>query len=174
MSGGASQFLECLLTEVVPMIEAELPADPEQRVLAGHSFGGLFALYTMFEQPDAFSAYIATSPSLWWHDRHMFAREQEYARDHDDLATRLFMSVGGLESTPPPGATTEQNEGIESSAMVENMVKFAEALTGSGYPSLELLAAHVFDDETHLSVMPAALTRGLRAVLAPDATERVP
>ncbi len=168
VTGGASRFMQCLLTEVAPMIEAELPADPEQRVLCGHSLGGLFTLYAMLEQPDAFSAYIATSPSLWWDDRYMFRREQEYARDHDDLATRLFMSVGGLESTPSPDATDEQREAIERSRMVANMTEFAETLEG-GYPSLELLGAPVFDDETHMSVMPAALTRGLRAVLAPPA-----
>ena len=169
MTGGAASFMECLQREVLPMIEEGLPADPKRRVLYGHSLGGLFTLHTMFERPDAFSAYIAASPSLWWGDGYMLRREQEYANAYDDLATRLFTSVGGLESTPLPNATDERREEIERLGVVAKFEGFVDALPGRGYPSLQF-ESHVFDGETHVSVMPAALSRGLRAVLAPRAS----
>jgi predicted alpha/beta superfamily hydrolase len=34
--------------------------------LSGWSFGGLFTFRTFLDHPEAFSAYLAISPSLWW------------------------------------------------------------------------------------------------------------
>ena len=41
--------------------------------------------------------------------------------------------------------------------------KLIEELQGRNYASLEL-KTHIFEDETHVSVIPAAMSRGLRAV----------
>ncbi len=163
--GGGTRFLDALRSEVVPLIERELPADPERRVLLGFSLGGLFTLSAMLAHPSAFHAYVAGSPSLWWDNRYLFRAEADYARSHDDLPARLFLSVGGLESRPHPLANAEQNASLLKSRMVENLEEFAGTLSGRGYPSLEL-TSHVFPDETHTSVLPATLSRGLRASLA--------
>lgn len=64
MSGGANLFL--------PLLRAGLRDAAEQglairyRTLWGHSFGGLFTLYTLFTAPSSFDHYAAISPSLWW------------------------------------------------------------------------------------------------------------
>jgi hypothetical protein len=47
--------------------------------------------------------------------------------------------------------------------MLSNLEALADALRGRNYPSLEL-TQQVFPDEGHLSVFPAAVSRGLRAV----------
>jgi predicted alpha/beta superfamily hydrolase len=44
-SGGAAEFLKFIQTELIPIIEADYRTNPAVRVLAGHSLGGLFALY---------------------------------------------------------------------------------------------------------------------------------
>ena len=44
--------------------------------------------------------------------------------------------------------------------IVGDVVEFTEILTGRNYPSLEI-ERHIFDDETHTSVIPAATSRGL-------------
>lgn len=51
--------------------------------------------------------------------------------------------------------------------MVTNMQAMASVLEQRNYPSLRL-TQHVFEGETHLSVIPATLSRGLRAVFARD------
>lgn len=51
--------------------------------------------------------------------------------------------------------------------MVTNTHRMANALADRAYPSLNL-TVHEFDGETHLSVIPATLSRGLREVFAPD------
>ena len=38
-----------------------------QRVLFGYSFGGIFTIQTLMQEPGLFNAYIAGSPSLWYH-----------------------------------------------------------------------------------------------------------
>src|ERR1044071_4122432 len=64
-SGGADKFLKFIETELIPQIESKYRVQPF-RVLAGHSFGGLFALHAMFTRPELFNSYIAVSPSLQW------------------------------------------------------------------------------------------------------------
>lgn len=61
--GGAEHFLQFITAEVQPFLEKQYRLQP-YRILAGHSFGGLFSIYSMMQQPDFFQAYIALSPSL--------------------------------------------------------------------------------------------------------------
>ncbi|HZI16459.1 MAG TPA: alpha/beta hydrolase-fold protein [Myxococcus sp.] len=64
-AGGADTFLRFLDEELAPVIEARYRTQP-YRVLVGHSFGGLFAVHVLMNQPQRFNAYVAISPSLWW------------------------------------------------------------------------------------------------------------
>jgi hypothetical protein len=64
-AGGADRFLRFLDEELAPTIEARYRTHP-YRVLVGHSFGGLFAVHVLMNQPQRFNAYLAISPSLWW------------------------------------------------------------------------------------------------------------
>ncbi len=62
--GGAEKFHQFLSTELIPLIEKKYPADPEQRILFGHSLGGQFALYSAMFQPQTFSGLIASNPAI--------------------------------------------------------------------------------------------------------------
>jgi predicted alpha/beta superfamily hydrolase len=64
-AGGADAFLKFLTDELAPWVDTRYRTAP-YRVLSGHSFGGLFAVHALLTRPDAFQAYIAVSPSLWW------------------------------------------------------------------------------------------------------------
>ena len=67
-AGGADAFLTFLADELRPWVDANYRTQP-YRVLTGHSLGGLFAVHALLRRPDAFQAYIAVSPSLWWDKR---------------------------------------------------------------------------------------------------------
>jgi predicted alpha/beta superfamily hydrolase len=67
-SGGGERFLEFLQKEVMPMVEIKYKVAPF-RILAGHSLGGLMAVYCLLQHPDMFNGYIAISPSLQWDDQ---------------------------------------------------------------------------------------------------------
>lgn len=67
-NGGAPELLQFIETQLRPRIAQLAPTDSGQQTLWGHSYGGLFVLYTLFERPELFSHYIAADPSLWWHN----------------------------------------------------------------------------------------------------------
>ena len=57
-------FHQFLSTELMPLIEEKYPADPQHRVLFGHSLGGQFALYCAMFQPQTFAGIIASNPAI--------------------------------------------------------------------------------------------------------------
>ncbi|HLE56877.1 MAG TPA: alpha/beta hydrolase-fold protein [Rhodothermia bacterium] len=146
-TGGSKEFLAFLAEIVVPFVDSNYRTIPQNRVIHGHSLGGLFALYALFHQPDLFRRYIVSSPSLWWDDAVMLKVEAEFAQLHTSLPTTVFLSVGANEPED----------------MLEHFAPFVDALRSRNYAGLTLDAV-VLPDEDHLSIMGPAFVRGLRAV----------
>ena len=151
-SGGASCFLAFIHQELMPYLHSRYRINPAETTLIGDSYGGLFGLYTLFQRPELFKRYIIGSPSIWWDDQVILAYEEKYAAAHTDLPARIFLSVGALEIYES-----------EPAAMVSNMKLLAQRLLSRGYKRLDL-TSRVFEDETHLSVIPATISTGLRVV----------
>lgn len=151
-SGGGGRFLDFLSTEVMPYVEKSYRTQP-YRVLAGHSFGGLFAMHTFFARPGLFNGVIAVSPTLTWDDRYVYRRAAEWVKSAtDESATRpvtLVVSVG--------------NEG---EALDRELDALKALLQKSGPKSLEFEAVR-FPDEDHGSVVLPTHYAGLRKVFAP-------
>ncbi|GFE89076.1 alpha/beta hydrolase-fold protein [Steroidobacter agaridevorans] len=91
--GGAAKFLSFIADELLPEIDRAYRTRPT-RILIGHSYGGLFAVYTLFNRPDIFKAYIAVSPSLWWDDQALAKQADQFVIDHKDLQTAIYMTMG--------------------------------------------------------------------------------
>jgi predicted alpha/beta superfamily hydrolase len=151
-SGGADKFLAFIVQELMPYLEEREGIVAGDSILAGTSYSGLFGLYALFHQPAAFQRYIIGSPSIWWDNKAALDYEANYAASHTDLPAKVFISVGGHETREP-----------EPAAMVDNFETLVRRLESRRYPGLEL-TAHVFEGETHLSVIPATMSRGLRVV----------
>ena len=175
-SGGADAFLRFIREELKPFIESNYPADPEDATVVGVSFGGLFATYTLLEQPETFQRYVIGSPSLWWGDEVVFESEERYADRHRDLAASVFISAGGHETTEhdeafmarmPEQMVAPMLEYTKAAGkapqMVELVEPFVRTLSSRSYPSLDL-TSHIFPGETHASVPPMVMSRGLRVV----------
>jgi len=154
IAGEADNFIEFLKHELMPFVENSYRADINNSTLAGDSLSGLFAIYVLLTQPNLFSKYIAGSPSLYWDENLIFGIEQKYADTHTDLAAKVFISAGELEAIQEP----------EFAGMVRNVVKMNDILNSRGYKNLHL-TMHIFADESHLSVIPATFSRGLRTIL---------
>jgi predicted alpha/beta superfamily hydrolase len=150
VSGGAPAFLDFIDRELIPWLAREYRTTGE-RVLVGHSYGGLFASWVAVTRPDLFTGVVAVSPSLWYDDGMIFDLEVEAARTRDDLALRLYLEVGDQE-------VNAQHH------MPADLTRFARSLEGRGYPSLAL-RWQIAEDETHNSIFPRALSNGLRFVL---------
>jgi predicted alpha/beta superfamily hydrolase len=108
----------------------------------------------MVTKPQLFSGYIAVSPSLWYDDKVVFKHEQQSAAARKHSPARAFFGVGS-EETPKFGTTND---------LVADQVNFVAALESRKFPHVKL-SSHVFPDENHDTVFPAALTRGIMFVL---------
>jgi predicted alpha/beta superfamily hydrolase len=150
-SGGGEKFKAFIRDELVPFIDANYRTTPE-RTLVGHSYGGLFGSWVAFTTPELFSNYILISPSLRYDNWLMFRLEEKFAvtRKDKELPIKLFLSAGSRETN------AQQN-------VVEDLEKFYDQVTARDYSRLAIQMM-VFDDETHNSIFPAALTRGLRFI----------
>ncbi|WDY56282.1 alpha/beta hydrolase [Pseudomonas sp. PSKL.D1] len=76
--GGQDLFLDFIEKSLMPKVNARFKVDQDQRSLVGHSFGGMFGVYTLFTRPQLFQHVIAISPSLWWQDRYLMAHERAF------------------------------------------------------------------------------------------------
>jgi uncharacterized protein len=147
-TGGGQTFLRALSDEIIPFVEASYRVGPE-RMLVGFSLSSMFGAYVLFHEPQLFESYLIGSPSLWWDDELTFGYEERYASSNESLPARVFISVGSREG-----------------ALTTSVQRLAATLTQRRYPDLEL-TTHVFEDESHFSVVAATLARGLRVLLAP-------
>lgn len=144
--GGAERFLDFIEHELKPRIAARYRVDPARQTLFGHSYGGLFTLYTLFTRPQAFQAYVAASPSIWWNRGYLLGLVPRLARaTHPPV--RLLLSVGGAEQ-PAPGAplATPRDRHLAERRMVDNARELAATL--AGMPGLQV-RLHIEPDADH-------------------------
>ena len=158
-SGGAPEFLSFLRRELVPSIEQTYNVSHADHAWFGHSFGGLFGTWVLFHNEGLFQRFIIGSPSLWWNHRAIFSVEESFAASGNPLPARVFFSVGVLEQRMAP-----------QMPMVTDLRAFLGRVEKRGYKGLEF-GSHFFDDETHGSVVPATISKGLRFVYSTSAPE---
>jgi len=150
-SDGATRFLDFIRRELIPLVELEFRANPTGRAFYGHSLGGQFALFALFEGEGTFERVIAGSPGI----RKLFQRESAYAKSYDSLPAKLFLSSGILED----GRVVNVRYGNRLSDVKE----FVATLESRNHKGLQIKTAY-FEDETHVSVIPATISRGLRVI----------
>jgi predicted alpha/beta superfamily hydrolase len=142
-SGRAAQFLKSLREEIIPFAETNYRISSDGRGLAGYSYGGLFTLYALFHAPELFTRYFAGSPTM---REQLFEYEEQYASTNSDLAAKVFMTEGELESD-----------------LHDPIQRMANRLRSRGYPGLDL-QTHVFAGEGHSSAYAASVSKALRVL----------
>lgn len=158
-NGGADRFLDFIGTELAPEVGKHAPIDLGRQAIFGHSLGGLLVLHALFTRPKAFRYFIAGSPSIWWNGKAILkektALEQAWTlRKPESPLPRLLITLGAEELDYMLGDAQELAQSLKSWARF-------------GFSS-ELV---IFPGESHVSVLPAALSRTLGFVLNPDITE---
>lgn len=145
-SGHADAFLQSLEEELLPSIDANFRTNPADRAFWGHSLGGVFVLYSLFEKPRLFRRYIATSPAFVIDDATVLDYEA-YLSDAPELSEiRLFTSWGSNDMIYGP-----------------NVERFANRIRDTQPMGLHFESA-VVDGLAHISAAVPGLVRGLPAV----------
>lgn len=136
-AGGADRFLAFIGDELLPYLDSRYRTAP-LRVLAGHSLGGLLAIYALGHRPELFTGYILMEPSAWWNRGH----EVDQAK-----------------------AALREPAGRHARVMMVNMNTWGFDTTqwGSSAPMIRELATI---GETHSSMAVQGLAHGLRTMFA--------
>lgn len=147
-SGGGPAFAEFIEKELKPYLRRAFRLS-ENSALVGHSFGGLFSAWALITRPSLFDSYICVSPSLWY-DKSLVLRLAERASNFGNRPLKIFLAVGSKES-PAYGTTYD---------LVKDLRDFTAILRDKKSEAL-VLDSETFQNESHDTVFPGALTRGI-------------
>lgn len=150
-TGGRAGFLDFLTGRLRPELARRYRIDPERQALFGHSLGGLFALYALYNRPGAFNAIIAASPSQWWNDQSILAEERAFVE-------RLSQGKLGASVSRIMVVAGEEEDKIVNSWDAEALAKRLAPLSIFGLRS----RFDLYANEGHMTVPNAAVTDALR------------
>ena len=152
---GADNFIKFIQFELFPVVNKNYRINQDSVAIFGHSFGGLFAAYILFKQPELFKGYIISSPPIIWNNKSLINLEAEYFSNHKELDKIVLLDIGALEGTIPYN---------EESINLFN--ELSQNIQAHNYKGLTLVT-RIFEGETHPSVTSAALSNGLRTLFKP-------
>lgn len=158
--GGADAFLRVLDEELRPFVATHVPVSATDQSLYGHSFGALTALRELFRRPNAFSAYILSSPSIWWNHNEILADEPAFSRQASEghVHAKILITSAGDEQGSDPEGLAER--------MVDNASDLAARLEQLRPMNMPVTRV-IFDGEIHASVPQASTSRAVRFAIPP-------
>lgn len=148
--GGVDSFLDFLEQELIPAISSEWHIHSNKQAIFGHSLGGHFTLYTMFARPKLFSHVVSGSPSVWWGNDEVLRKQERFIENWKGDYERKLLVIVGADELP------HMVEGAQR--VVERMKPLANKGVQTSYIQ--------FEEEGHVSVLPSAINRLVRFVLA--------
>ena len=162
-TGGRDAFFAFIEGQVKPEIEKRFAVDKRKQALFGHSLGGLFTLYALFNHTDSFQTYSAADPSIWWDGHSILSEKDRFiaAFKSAPQPLRLLMETSGKRGSRP-GQSTED---------IQRMRKLRGGPSGVDvYKELEQLpqletAFHRFANEGHGSMIPLTVKDSLDFIL---------
>jgi len=174
-SGGASDFYDFIANDLKPEIARRFAVDSKRETLFGHSLGGLFTLYTLINHPDAFDTFVAASPSIWFENG--FIKKENFRKrvgpklEATGATPRVLITVGQYEQAGDPDFPPKSLSDLQSRTQVDNARSYAEYL--SGFKGMTVGFREV-DGLDHGTVIPAAITYGLRFAFSKTAVPPAP
>lgn len=132
-SGGAGNFLQFIKQELIPFMGSEYCTN-NNRVLMGNSYGGLFTLYALFNEPNLFDGYIPTSSASAWDNNLLYSYAKSFAEKKLTKPIKLYSAIGEFDNLMP--AFDYLSAFFEKQNFKGLSFKF-ERLAGLGHASLK-------------------------------------
>lgn len=165
-TGGGAELARFVLEDLRAFLAPRVPLDPARQGLFGHSFGGLFALWLMFTRPEAFTHWIAASPSITWEQGFLLAHRDAFVPQGP---ITVLLSAGEYEGddlapfqrgAPDAAQRLAAKASERTLAAAQDMAAFLNGLPGVR------ASCDTYAGETHMSVLPVAVNRALHCVFA--------
>ena len=143
--GKADKFYKFIKERLMPFVDKEYDIKNSEKIFYGHSFGGLFLVYSLLQNDGIFDEFFIASPSLWWGDSKILKE----ALDNDGKlkirlkASFIRLSVGELEKRA--GKTDKEN--------ILKAADLAEILKKSGVK----YEFKIYEGQGHGDVIPLVL-----------------
>lgn len=166
VSGGGEKLLQFIEKELIVKIDSNYRTD-SYKILAGHSLGGLFAVYTYLNRSHLFNAFIAMDPALYWN--HFLCEQmlQSLPNSSPNFNNKLYVSSA---HNAPPGEPDITPFRKSQDSFFEELQKKKVSNTTHEY----------FEEENHLTLPFRSLYAGLFYIFSdyylfnnPDFTEDV-
>ena len=91
--GGADNFIKFLDEELMDFVDNKYRTQ-DFNVLFGHSLCGMFSVYTLFNNPELFDAYISASPALMYDDEYVIKNVEKILNDTSHFTNQIYISIG--------------------------------------------------------------------------------
>ncbi len=117
VTGGAGNFYDFIRTELIPELENNYQIDTTKtKTLMGHSYGGLFTLFVMFQEraTNPFDKFIPVASSFWYDSGVIFEFEETYSQINSDFPVSVYTTMGSLEGAVMVASFKEMNARINS------------------------------------------------------------
>ena len=149
-SGGGKDFLSFVTNDLFKFIDSTYKTN-DHRIFMGHSFGGLFGVYSFIENPENFDDYILISPSIATRaDYIQDAFKQKIINSNDELNNKIYFSLGSEEARIQKSSLWLL-EGLESKKLKNLKWKY-----------------EVHSGKNHHTVVPISLMNGLLYVFGKE------
>lgn len=139
--GGSSKFRKFIKTELWNKIKERYRVNGEKTIV-GHSYGGLFVVWSYLIDGEAFNNYIAISPSIWFKENWVLSKVRP---KRINKKASLYLSYGTSESE----------------RMKNGVNKLESLLLKSGNITKGNLKVERIANENHSSVFPSSITHAL-------------
>ncbi|WP_342150383.1 alpha/beta hydrolase [Methylorubrum sp. SB2] len=161
-TGGAADFLNFVTRNLRSEIARRCPIDHSRQALFGHSFGGLFVLYALAHAPQAFSHWIAASPSIYWENGSLLGSIDAFEKGPPVCARVLLLAAAYEAELAPfqqdlPGREQRLAQ-LGSIGIVDRARAMAERL---GRHSGVVSTFRLIPGRTHMTVLPEALNEAV-------------
>jgi len=143
--GGGRNFLNFIEKELIPFVDQRYSTEAD-RILVGHSLGGLLAVNSYIDKNNLFDSYLSIDPSIWWDEKMML--DKVYSIPQSSFKKKLYIATANQ-------GETNQGRNKKRHDTLFNLIK--KRAKSSANIKLEY-----FEFENHRSVPLIAIYQGLK------------
>ena len=158
--GEAERFADFLRHELIPHVDVNYRTVAGDRAYYGHSYGGLFGVWSLMYESDLFNRYVILSPSLWW-------GELWYGRPRVSHGYHILPKRAETDGSPETDARVFVASGELEPRIDELQQKWADAIRPNLDPSVEMQDL-IYENETHRTIFGRGVMDGFRFVYGED------